>query len=65
MSRRAPIRLDELRRMARVVRDEGVTFKGRVDPLGAFSFALALATSATSGDDEDDLDRRIDEFGRS
>ncbi len=65
VSRRALIRLDELRRMARVVRDEGVTFQGRVDPLGAFSFTLSPANVSTLPDDDDDLDRRIDEFGHS
>lgn len=65
MTRRALIRMDELRRMARVVRDEGVTFKGCVDPLGSFTFTLAPATVVAPPSEEDDLDRRIEEFGRS
>lgn len=61
MTRRALIRLDELRRMARVARDEGVTFQGQIDPLGKFCFTIAPVSTplAESGDE---LDAAMDRF---
>ncbi|MCB2077662.1 MAG: hypothetical protein KDE55_08190 [Novosphingobium sp.] len=61
MSRRALIRTDDLRRMARVVRSEGVTFHGRVDPLGNFAFTVA-PSAPSPADDGDELDDAIDRY---
>lgn len=61
-SRRALLTVTDLRRMAQVVREEGVTLKGRVDPLGGLSFSIAPA-GERANDDGDDLDDRLEAFG--
>lgn len=60
--RRALISKEDLERMASTVAAHGVVFKGRVDPLGSFTFTMALPANAPvqSGDD---LDDRLSEFG--
>lgn len=61
--RKALITKDDLERMASAVAVHGVVFRGRVDPAGGFSFVLAPQTAeGTSG--RDDLDARLDEWGR-
>jgi len=47
--------------MARVVRDEGVTFQGQIDPLGKFSFTIAPAGSPIS-EAGDELDAAMDRY---
>lgn len=61
--KRALISTDELRKMAKLVAEYGVTFRGRVDPLGNFSFAVAPTNAQARNDDGDDLDDRLAEFG--
>ena len=48
--------------MAQVAREECVTFRRKIDPLGNFSFSLSPLTNDPS-DKGDDLDDRIAEFG--
>jgi predicted amidohydrolase len=62
--RRALIREADLRRMARVVREEGVAFHGQVDGAGRFSFTVTPAAPARATI-EDDLDARLEAFGRA
>lgn len=61
-SRRALLAASDLRRMARVAREEGVSFRGRVDALGGLTFTISpiLAHVVES---EDDLDTRIEAYG--
>jgi hypothetical protein len=61
MSRRALITKDDLDRMACAVAAHGVVMKGRVDPLGGFSFTLAPKGDADKA--HNDLDDRLDEWG--
>lgn len=60
--RRALLPTRDLRRMAQVAREECVTFRRKIDPLGNFSFSLSPLTNDPS-DKGDDLDDRIAEFG--
>lgn len=60
--RRAILKEADLRRMAKVVLDLGVTFRGHVDPLGGFSFSIAPVCERAN-DDGDDLDDRLEAFG--
>ena len=59
--RRALIGKEDLERMASTVAAHGVVFKGRVDPLGGFTFTMAPASDRTAPGN-DDLDDRLDEF---
>lgn len=61
-TRRAMLKEADLRRMARVVRDERVQFSGRVDALGNLSFQISPEASNIFATD-DDIDSRIDQFG--
>ncbi|WP_170005046.1 hypothetical protein [Pseudopontixanthobacter vadosimaris] len=62
--RKALISKDDLERMACAVAAHGVVLKGRVDPLGGFTFTMTpQAGQAASAND--DLDVRLDEFGAS
>lgn len=61
-SRRALISKDDLDRMATTVAAHGVIFKGRVDALGNFTFAMEPKTDRPSHGN-DDLDGRLDEWG--
>lgn len=62
--RKALISKDDLDRMACAVAAHGVVFKGRVDPMGGFTFTIAQAgEKAVPGND--DLDARLDEFASS
>lgn len=63
-ARRAIIREADLRRWARVSREEGVAFRGHVDPNGGFTFALDPFPKA-SRDVDDDLDDRLAKFAGS
>lgn len=61
MAARAIIHLDELRRWARVARDERVAINGRIEPDGAVTINVtALIDAPIAG--EDDLDARLDAF---
>ena len=61
MSARAIIHLDELRRWARVARDERVAINGRIEPDGAVTINVtALSNAIITGDD--DLDVRLDAY---
>lgn len=62
-ARRALISKDDLDRMACAVAAHGVVIKGRVDPLGGFTFTMA-PQSERAQPENDDLDGRLDEFGR-
>lgn len=64
VTRRAIIREADLRRWARVSREEGVAFRGHVDPNGGFTFALDPFPKAGRNDD-DDLDDRLSRFAAS
>ena len=57
--RRALISKDDLDRMACAVAAHGVVFKGRVDPLGGFTFTLS-PQAEDSPARNDDLDDRLD-----
>lgn len=61
-ARRALISKDDLERMACAVAAHGVVLKGRVDPLGGFTFTMAPQTHNAPANN-DDLDGRLDEFG--
>lgn len=64
MAEKALIREADLRRWARVVREEGVAIHGRVDPLGGITIHMSPAATTTAFDDEDaDLRARLDAFG--
>ncbi|UVI39344.1 hypothetical protein [Qipengyuania spongiae] len=60
--RKALISKDDLDRMATAVAAHGVVLKGRVDPLGGFTFTMTRQPDAVASSN-DDLDDRIDEFG--
>ncbi len=62
-SRRALISKDDLERMACAVAAHGVVLKGRVDPLGGFTFTMA-PQGERGATGNDDLDGRLEEFGR-
>jgi hypothetical protein len=59
--RRALIGKDDLDRMASVCAAHGVVIKGRVDPLGGFTFTMSPQADATAPGN-DDLDDRLDDF---
>jgi len=63
MSARALIRESDLRRWARISREEGVAIKGRVDANGLTMSITPVSNPAER--ESDDLDRRLDEFGSS
>jgi hypothetical protein len=60
-ARRAILTAADLRRMAQVVRSEGVTFRGRVDETGGLSFTIA-PTAEQPDDGRGDLDDRLANF---
>lgn len=62
MSRRPLISTGDLRKFAKIVREEGVAFRGRLDSMGNLSFQLSPDVTKVGGAD-DDLDSRLDEFG--
>lgn len=61
-SRAALVREADLRRMAKVAREEGVSIRGRMDVAGGFSFTIDAHTGKPS-DDDGDLDKRLAAFG--
>ena len=63
-SRRAIISTADLRRIARVARDEGVAFDCRIDPTGSLAFSIQPLSAANSATKGDDLDARLAEFAR-
>jgi hypothetical protein len=60
-ARRALISKDDLERMACAVAAHGVVLKGRVDPLGGFTFTMEPSKGALLPRN-DDLDDRLDEW---
>jgi hypothetical protein len=60
--RRALIRLDDLRRMAQVVREEGVDIRAHLAPDGSFICNITMRGDAV-GQGDDDLDDRVVRFG--
>lgn len=60
--RSALIRLDDLRRMARVAREEGVEIRAHRAPDGGVTFNIA-ARGVSGGQGGDDLDARLAQFG--
>lgn len=61
-SRAALIRESDLRRMAKVAREENVSIRGTFDALGGFTVTIAANVQKTQ-DDGGDLDDRLAEFG--
>lgn len=62
MATKALIREADLRRWARVAREEGVAIHGRIDTLGVVTIHMSPATPAAH-DEDDDLRARLDAFG--
>lgn len=62
MAARALIRADELRRWARVAREEGVTINGRVDPSGAVTINISVASVSNGEYGSDDFEARLNAF---
>jgi hypothetical protein len=61
MAGRAIIREADLRRWARISREEGVAIRGHVEPNGGVTITVNPTTIATR-DDGDDLDNRLRAF---
>lgn len=62
--RRALISKDDLDRMATAVAAHGVVIKGRVDPLGGFTFTMTRQREQVASSN-DDLDDRLDDWAAS
>lgn len=62
MASRALIPLEDLRRWAKVAREERVTIHGRVDGKGGISFRMSPAAEGAA-EEANDLDARLDAFG--
>lgn len=62
MGTRALIREADLRRWARIAREEGVAIHGHVDPAGGVTIHMSAASSSTSDKRGDDLEDRIASF---
>lgn len=61
--RKALISKDDLGRMAEVAAKHSVAVKGRIDPMGNFTFDIApIVLADARNDDEDDFTARIDGF---
>lgn len=56
--------LADLRKWAKVVREERVTFNGKLDPLGNLQIALSPFTDSLANDSDDDLADRLERFGK-
>lgn len=56
-TRAALVREADLRRMAKVAREEGVSICGRMDATGGFTFTIHAGASKST--DDGDLDARI------
>lgn len=63
-TRRALIPEADLRRWAKVSREEGVSIRGRIDSSGGVTIHIGPMAAAVGGDDVD-LDARLAQFGRS
>jgi len=64
-SRRALISKDDLDRMATAVASHGVVLKGRVDPMGGFTFTMTPQPEAGASNGRDDFDSRFDDWAAS
>lgn len=62
MGVRALIREADLRRWARIAREEGVAIHGHVDPAGGVTIHMSAVPSATPDKTGDDLEDRIAAF---
>ena len=64
MSRRALLSTDDFRRMAKVAAELGVSIDAKIDRLGNRIYRVSpLGAKLGNGDDSDDLDDRLAEFG--
>lgn len=63
MATKALIREADLRRWARVAREEGVAIHGRVDALGCVTIHLTPTTTAAPDDDNAEFRARLGGFG--
>lgn len=65
MATRALIRSDDLRRWAKVAREEGVTINGRLDPSGTLNIVVSANPQRPFNDatDGDDLNAQCDAYG--
>ncbi|WP_294204724.1 hypothetical protein [uncultured Sphingomonas sp.] len=63
MAGRALIREADLRRWAKIAREEHVTIHGRLDAQGGVSIHMTPATFTAIETTSRDLDARLDEFG--
>lgn len=64
MAARALIPLEDLRRWAKVAREEGVSINGHRDPSGAVSIFINPVTTPLSEDASDTFDARMSAFAR-
>lgn len=64
MAARAIISLDDLRRWARVAREEGVSIRGRAEPEGGWTVFVDPAAPRQRDDEDSDLDDRLRSFAR-
>lgn len=60
--RRALVREADLRRWARISRDEGVSIRGQIGPDGQITIQIAPALPIQAGRNDSDLDARLDAF---
>jgi hypothetical protein len=63
MATRALIREADLRRWAKIAREEGVTIQGRLDAQGGVTIHMTPSTPNEIDRGSSDLDSRLDEFG--
>lgn len=61
--RRAMPTTDELRAMAKMVLEYGVTFHGQTDADGITRWSIGPTVDTPNNDDHDDLDDRLTQFG--
>lgn len=62
MAARALVRESDLRRWAKIAREEGVAIQSRIDPAGGVTIHMSAAQPAPVTA-SDDLDARLDAFG--
>lgn len=63
-ARRTLFRESDMRRLARVAKDECVAVQGHIDPMGGFTFTISPVVKSLESRGGDDLDARLAEFGR-
>lgn len=62
MAARALIREADLRRWAKIAREEGVAIQSRIDPAGGVTIRMSAAQAELVAP-TDDLDARLDAYG--